>query len=106
MIWLKMIIAGIITFLASQPAVAEAVRLAMMPTLNMMNVVGIVSIPGMMTGQILGGTEPWLAARYQILILFLISAGTGLGTTSAVLLVLRGAFDGQHRLRPERIRRR
>ena len=36
----------------------SAVRLAMTPTLNSMNVMGVVSIPGMMTGQILGGTAP------------------------------------------------
>ncbi len=91
---------------AGRSVAAAAIRSGMVPILNTMSVVGLVTIPGMMTGQILGGTEPWLAARYQILILFLIAAGTGLGTTSAVLLVLRGAFDGQHRLRPERIRRR
>ena len=39
---------------------------------------GIVSIPGMMTGQILGGSDPATAARYQIVIMFLIGAATGL----------------------------
>ena len=45
-----------------------------------MNVVGIVSIPGMMTGQILGGSDPAKAARYQIIIMFLIGAATGLSS--------------------------
>ena len=40
-----------------------------MPNLNMMAVVGIVTIPGMMTGQILGGSPPYIAAEYQMCIL-------------------------------------
>ena len=43
---------------ASREIIQRCVRLAMTPVLNQMNVVGIVSIPGMMTGQILGGTDP------------------------------------------------
>ena len=43
---------------ASRDIIQRCVRLAMTPVLNQMNVVGIVSIPGMMTGQILGGTDP------------------------------------------------
>lgn len=41
---------------------------------------GIVSIPGMMTGQILGGSDPAVAARYQIIVMFLIGAATGLSS--------------------------
>ncbi len=88
---------------ASRQAVAEAVRLAMMPTLNMMTVVGIVSIPGMMTGQILGGTSPEIAARYQILILFMIAATVAVGTVAASVISVRRIFDDEHRLRIERI---
>ena len=43
---------------ASREMIQRCIRLAMTPVLNQMNVVGIVSIPGMMTGQILGGTDP------------------------------------------------
>ena len=43
---------------ASREMIQRCVKLAMTPVLNQMNVVGIVSIPGMMTGQILGGTDP------------------------------------------------
>jgi len=48
---------------ASREIIQRCVRLAMTPVLNQMNVVGIVSIPGMMTGQILGGTDPSQARR-------------------------------------------
>ncbi len=91
---------------AARPVAAEALRTGMIPILNSMAVVGLVTIPGMMTGQILGGVAPALAARYQILILFLIASATALGTAGSVLLCLRALFDDQHRLRRERIVKR
>jgi putative ABC transport system permease protein len=69
----------------------------------MMTVVGIVSIPGMMTGQILGGTSPEIAARYQIIILFMIAATVAGGTVAASVITVRRLFDDEHRLRVERI---
>jgi len=51
---------------ATREVVQRASRMALTPLLNTMNVVGIVSIPGMMTGQILGGSDPATAARYQV----------------------------------------
>ena len=68
-----------------------------------MSAVGLVTIPGMMTGQILGGTEPALAARYQILILFLIAGATALGSGISILTSCRLLFDTQHRLRLDRL---
>ncbi len=88
---------------AARPVAAEAVRTGMIPILNSMSVVGLVTIPGMMTGQILGGVPPGMAARYQILILFLIASATAMGTAGSVLLSIRALFDDQHRLRRERI---
>ncbi len=88
---------------AARPVAAEALRSGMIPILNTMSVVGLVTIPGMMTGQILGGVAPALAARYQILILFLIASATALGTAGSVLMSVRALFDDEHRLRRERI---
>lgn len=88
---------------AVRPAASGAIRNGMIPILNAMSVVGIVSIPGMMTGQLLGGTSPEQAARYQILILFMIAATVAMGTVGAVLLGVRRIFDDRHRLRVERI---
>lgn len=48
---------------ATRELLGRSVRLAMTPLLNQMSVVGLVSIPGMMTGQILGGSNPDQAAR-------------------------------------------
>lgn len=47
-------------------AEVKSIQAALIPAINGMNVVGLVSIPGMMTGQILGGAPPMKAARYQI----------------------------------------
>nr|WP_245590213.1 ABC transporter permease [Desulfobulbus elongatus] len=77
----------------------QSIRAAMMPILNSMATTGLVSLPGMMTGQILGGSGPMEAVNYQILIMFLICAGTGFGASAAIVGVERHLFDKRHRLR-------
>ncbi|MFK3796404.1 MULTISPECIES: ABC transporter permease [unclassified Pseudomonas] len=88
---------------AAQGAARQAVRAGMMPTLNQMTVVGIVSLPGMMTGQVLAGENPVDAVRYQIVIMFLIAAGSALGTVCAVLLTFRRLFSADHRFMSHRL---
>ena len=61
-------------------SIQQAVRTGLVPTINSMMVVGIVSFPGMMTGQLLAGTRPIEAVKYQIVIMFLIASGTAFGT--------------------------
>jgi putative ABC transport system permease protein len=82
----------------------QAIRAAMMPIINSMATVGLVSLPGMMTGQILGGSSPMDAVNYQILIMFLICAGTGFGAVAAIFGVERRLFDARHRLRLDVLR--
>ncbi|KAL4457599.1 hypothetical protein ABPG75_012464 [Micractinium tetrahymenae] len=91
---------------ATRDVVQRAARMALTPLLNTMNVVGIVSIPGMMTGQILGGSDPATAARYQIIIMLLIGAATGLSSVAAIFLAVFSLLDDHHRLRSERLRPR
>lgn len=81
----------------------ESIRSGMIPIINSMSAAGIVSLPGMMTGQILGGSPPLEAVKYQILIMFLIAAGTGFGTMTAVWMASRHLFDERQRLRLDRI---
>ena len=88
---------------AAQSAARQAVRAGMMPTLNQMTVVGIVSLPGMMTGQVLAGENPESAVRYQIMIMFLIAAGSALGTVCAVLMTFRRLFSADHRFMVHRL---
>ncbi len=88
---------------AMRPLRREALRGGMMPMINAMAAAGIVSLPGMMTGQILAGTPPLEAVKYQILIMFLISSGTGFGVLAAVHLGARRLFDERQRLRLDRL---
>jgi putative ABC transport system permease protein len=81
---------------AARPSIQQAVRTGLIPTINAMMVVGVVSLPGMMTGQILAGADPVEAVKYQIVIMFLIASATALGTVSAVLLTYRRLFNDRH----------
>lgn len=77
----------------------DSMRSGMIPIINAMAGAGLVSLPGMMTGQILGGSSPLDAVKYQILIMFLIAAGTGFGVMAALRLASHRLFDERHRLR-------
>lgn len=81
---------------AARSSVRNAVRTGMIPILNSMMVVGLVSLPGVMTGQLLSGTSPIEAVKYQIVIMFIIAAGTALGTISIVLLSYLRVFNTMH----------
>ncbi len=82
----------------------QALRSGLIPIINAMTAAGIVSLPGMMTGQILGGSPPMEAAKYQLMILFLIAAGSGLGSLAAVWAGSRRLFDERQRLRLDRLK--
>ena len=82
----------------------QAIRSGMIPIINAMAAAGVVSLPGMMTGQLLAGAPPVEAVKYQILIMFLISAGTGLGTLAAVSIGSKQLFDERQRLCLDRLR--
>jgi putative ABC transport system permease protein len=88
---------------AAQDPVRRAVRIGMVPIINSMMVVGIVSIPGMMTGQMLAGVDPLSAVEYQIVIMFLIASGTALGTVGVVLLGYLRLFNERHQFLFQRI---
>ena len=83
----------------------DALRSGLIPIINAMGTAGLVSLPGMMTGQILGGSPPLEAAKYQLLIMFLISGGTGLGSVFAIWIASRRLFDERQRLRLDRLKR-
>ncbi|HUP18626.1 MAG TPA: iron export ABC transporter permease subunit FetB [Gemmatimonadota bacterium] len=89
---------------AARDSVRAAVRTGMIPIVNSMMVVGIVSIPGMMTGQLLAGVDPRSAVEYQIVIMFLIASGTALGTVGVVLLGYRRLFNRRHQFLSHSIR--
>ena len=91
---------------AAREPLREAVRKGMIPIVNAMSVAGLVSLPGMMTGQILAGAEPLQAVRYQIVVMFMIAAATSLGSIMVAVLVYRRMFNERHQLRRGIVRRR
>ncbi len=79
----------------------DAIKAAINPTIAGMATMGLVSLPGMMTGQILGGSEPWVAVKYQIAIMICIFTSTTLATIINLKLSLNSAFNAFDVLRDE-----
>lgn len=89
---------------AAHRQVTDAIRVGLIPLLNSMMVMGVVSLPGMMTGQLLAGAAPADAVRYQIVIVFMIASCTALATMGVVLLAYRTIFTRRHEFRIEQLR--
>jgi len=90
---------------ALSPLVRKSLRTALTPIVNTMAATGIISLPGMMTGQILGGVPPEEAVKYQVLILSLVAGAIGIGAVAAVLVAAWRLTDHRHRLRLDRLGR-
>jgi uncharacterized protein (TIGR00245 family) len=85
---------------ALSPVLHSTLTTALTPTINALSVTGLVHIPGMMTGQILAGQDPYQAAAYQILILFLIASMTATASQVFLHLAVGNIVDKScHRLR-------
>lgn len=66
-----------------------AYRASMIPTINALFAVGLVSLPGMMTGQIISGVDPLVAARYQIMVMLMILGSSGIASALFLALITR-----------------
>ena len=88
---------------ASGPLVRQAIRRGLLPIVNQMSAAGIVTLPGIMTGQVLAGLDPLEAAKYQILLMFLLAGASGLAAVGVVLLAARRLTDPRQRLRLDRL---
>jgi putative ABC transport system permease protein len=89
---------------AMRPIVRDATRIGLLPVVNQMTAAGVITLPGIMTGQILAGLDPLEAVKYQILLMFLLSGSSGLaGVLAARMTVLR-LTDGRQRLRLDLLR--
>lgn len=84
---------------AVEPALKASVKAGMIPTVDAMKTVGLVQLPGMMTGQIIAGASPIEAVKYQILVQFMLSASVGLTSMLVCLLSYRKLFTPAHQLR-------
>ncbi len=90
--------------LAMGPLVRVSIRRGLLPIVNQMSAAGIVTLPGIMTGQVLAGLDPLEAAKYQILLMFLLAGASGLAAVGVVLLAARRLTDDRQRLRLDRLR--
>jgi putative ABC transport system permease protein len=88
---------------ALREPVRAAVRTGMIPVTNMMAAAGIVSLPGMMTGQILAGAPPMQAVAYQIVIMFTLAAANAMGSMLIALAAAKRLVAPGGRLRIERL---
>lgn len=77
---------------AVRDLVRKAVAAGMTPTINSLMVVGLVSLPGMMTGQILAGADPREAIRYQIVVMVMVAAAVAIGCLLIAVLSYRKMF--------------
>ncbi|MCG8531609.1 MAG: iron export ABC transporter permease subunit FetB [Desulfovibrionales bacterium] len=89
---------------ATESIFRDALRTGMIPAINALMSVGLVSIPGMMTGQILAGADPNEAVRYQIVVMLMIAGSTALTSIVVLLLVRKRCFTAAMTLIPRKKR--
>ncbi|HDJ2858098.1 TPA: iron export ABC transporter permease subunit FetB [Staphylococcus aureus] len=84
--------------LASKGAIRESMRLAIVPTIDSVKTYGLVSIPGMMTGLIIGGVPPLQAIKFQLLVVFIHTTATIMSALIATYLSYGQFFNARHQL--------
>ncbi|MDI3316041.1 MAG: iron export ABC transporter permease subunit FetB [Bacillota bacterium] len=84
--------------LAAAVPLRESVRAGMIPTVDSLKTVGIVQLPGMMTGLLIAGASPLQAVRYQILVMFMLSTSVGVASILTGLLAYRQFFNAAEQL--------
>lgn len=88
---------------ATKPLIRASVRRGILPIINVMSAAGIVTLPGIMTGQILAGLSPVQAVKYQILLMFLLAGATGIAAVGAAYFAIARLTDDRERLRVDRL---
>ena len=88
-----------VTKLALRPFIGESIKSGLNPLIGTMSVIGLISLPGMMTGQILGGSSPVIAIKYQIMIMLAIFAGCTINLFLSIIFSNRFVFDGYGKLK-------
>ena len=84
--------------LASASIVRQSIRTAMQPTIDSAKTVGLVSLPGMMSGLIFAGVSPIFAIKYQIMVMFMLLSATSLGAVIAAYFAYRHYFNDRAQL--------
>ncbi len=91
--FLLMLSQGATLYEAIRPFLRDACEAALAPTIATMATIGLVALPGMMTGVILGGTAPITAIKYQLAIMIAIFTGTGIAVISGILISIKKSFN-------------
>lgn len=84
---------------ASMPIIRRSIKTAMQPTIDSAKTVGLVNLPGMMSGLIFAGVNPVYAIKYQIMITFMLLSATALGSVISVYLAYRHYFNKEMQLK-------
>jgi len=91
-VFLQSLAQGALLHEATRPYLRKAVQAALAPTVATMTTIGLVALPGMMTGAILGGADPVTAIKYQIAIMISIFSGTAITLALGIYLTTKRSF--------------
>jgi putative ABC transport system permease protein len=84
---------------AAKEIIKDSVKMAIIPTIDSAKTLGIVSLPGMMTGLILGGVSPIIAIKFQIMVTFMILSSVSIAVIIAVYLAYKDFFNQRKQLK-------
>jgi putative ABC transport system permease protein len=84
---------------ASLPIIKESIKTAMSPSIDSAKTVGLVSLPGMMSGLMFAGIDPTTAIRYQIVVMFMLISTTGFATMISSYLAYKQYFNSFDQLK-------
>lgn len=84
---------------ASEEIIRESIKVSIMPTIDSAKTLGIVSLPGMMTGLILAGSSPLVAVKFQIMVTFMILSSSSIATIIATYLSYKKFFNDRKQLK-------
>ena len=84
---------------AAQLVIKSAIKAGLIPTIEGMKTIGLVQLPGMMTGIILAGENPLIAVRFQIMVSFMLTGSVAISCSLSSLLTYRQLFTKDHQLK-------
>lgn len=94
----EMLALGATGFQASRAIIRESIKTGMQPTIDSAKTVGLVSLPGMMSGLIFAGVDPVYAIKYQIMVTFMLMSATSIGSVIAIYLSYSNYFNDRLQL--------
>lgn len=84
---------------ASKDIIKDSIKISMLPTIDSAKALGIVALPGMMTGLILAGISPLIAIKFQIMVTFMILSSSSIATMIATYMAYKHFFNERKQLK-------